>query len=91
MASEVLSVTVLMWSLLMVLIWSSPENMSASASMSCAELFNGVRLRRLKGQATIFVDVFARLALASSELDSEVTEVVDREDGSEERDDFTEG
>jgi hypothetical protein len=91
MASEVLSVTVLMWLLLMILIWSSPESMSASASMSCAELFDRVRLRHLKGRATIFADVFARLALASSELDSEVTEVVDREDRSEERDDFTKG
>ena len=66
--------------------------------MSCTELFDGVRLHRLKGRATIFADVFARLALdlialalASSELDSEVTEVVDREDRSEERDDFAEG
>jgi hypothetical protein len=66
--------------------------------MSCTELFDGVCLRRLKGRATIFADVFARLALdlialalASSELDSEVTEVVDREDRSEERDDFAEG
>jgi hypothetical protein len=52
----------------------------------------------LKGWATIFADVFTclaldliALALASSVLDSEVTEVVDREDCSEKHDNFAEG
>lgn len=66
--------------------------------MSCTKLFNGVCLCHLKGWATIFADVFTclaldliALALASSVLDSEVTEVVDREDCSEKHDNFAEG